>query len=113
MAAIAVLPAAALAERLVALVEEPVTLCARAKLCAVHAVDFAFSSLALWAQHRAIAVILSGAGSDGAAGVREIKGQGRPDDGADAGVREVRRHAARGRAPGPRLRVRPPRPDLS
>jgi two-component system, chemotaxis family, CheB/CheR fusion protein len=39
-------------------------------------IDFFFQSLARWAQDRAIGVILSGTASDGAAGVREIKGHG-------------------------------------
>ena len=40
------------------------------------AVDLLFSSVAQWAQGRAIGVILSGMGSDGATGIREIKAQG-------------------------------------
>ena len=39
-------------------------------------IDFFLQSLARWAQDRAIAVILSGTASDGAAGVREIKSHG-------------------------------------
>ena len=39
-------------------------------------IDFFFQSVARWAQDRAIAVILSGTASDGAAGIREIKGSG-------------------------------------
>jgi two-component system CheB/CheR fusion protein len=38
-----------------------------------HSIDFFFESVARWAQERAIGVILSGTGSDGAAGIREIK----------------------------------------
>ncbi len=40
------------------------------------AIDTLFTSLAQWARGRAIGVILSGTGSDGAAGIREIKAQG-------------------------------------
>src|SRR5436305_7933939 len=39
-------------------------------------VDFFFRSLASYAQDRAIAVVLSGTDSDGAAGIREVKGTG-------------------------------------
>jgi len=39
-------------------------------------IDFFMQSLARWAEDRVIGVILSGTGSDGAAGVREIKAHG-------------------------------------
>ena len=57
-------------------------------------IDFFFRSLADDQQERAIGIILSGTGSDGTLGVREIKAAGGMVMVQDARIRPVRRHAA-------------------
>jgi two-component system CheB/CheR fusion protein len=59
-----------------------------------HPIDHSFRSLAQL-DGRAIAVVMSGTGADGAAGIRDVRAR-RDHDGAGAGEREVRRHADRG-----------------
>ena len=58
------------------------------------AVDFFLRSLAEDQHENAIGVILSGTGTDGTLGLKEIKAARRHDDGAGPAHRAARRHAA-------------------
>ena len=56
-------------------------------------IDFFFRSLAQDQHDRAICIVLSGTGSDGALGSQGGKGRGRHGNGADSRIHRVRRHA--------------------
>jgi two-component system CheB/CheR fusion protein len=56
-------------------------------------IDFFFRSLAQDQREKAIGIVLSGTGSDGALGVRGIKGRGRDGDGPGPRLDRLRRHA--------------------
>ena len=58
-----------------------------------HPVDVLFRSLAADQRERAIAIVLSGTGSNGTEGLKEIRAEGGMKFGADARDREIRRHA--------------------